>query len=156
MSTVDNEIQRILRTAIQREIDAYNLYSSAAEKAKGPHPKTILQELAAQEEGHRKRLENLLAGNVFRVVSQAQKKKVQDLKITDYLVEVPLTPDSDFQDILIVAGKREKASHDLYTSLAKVAEDADTVKLFEFLANEELGHKNRVESLYEELVYKDN
>ncbi|MCD6521128.1 MAG: hypothetical protein J7M05_14525 [Anaerolineae bacterium] len=58
--------------------------------------------------------------------------------------------------MLIVAGKREKASHDLYAALAQVTEDPETVQLFEFLANEELTHKNRVESLYEELVYQDN
>ena len=156
MSTSDNPIHDILRTAIQREIDAYTLYSTTADKVQAPHAKQILQDLAAQELGHRKRLESLLAGNVFRVVSRAQQKQVQDLKITDYLVEVPLTPDSDFQDILIVAGKREKGSHDLYAALAKVSDDADTVKLFDFLANEELAHKNRVESLYEEIVYKDN
>jgi rubrerythrin len=32
----------------------------------------------------------------------------------------------------------------------------DTVRnLFEFLANEELTHKRRLEALYEEIVYKD-
>ena len=152
----ENPIHDILRTAIQREIDAYTLYSTTAEKADIPHAKTILEELADQETGHRNRLEALLKGAAFRVVSKAQRKKAVDLKITDYLIEVPLAPDSDFQDILIVAGKREKASHDLYAALAKVAEDEDTVKLFKYLANEEMTHKNRVESLYEEIVYKDN
>ena len=156
MSTPDNAIQDILRTAVQREIDAHTLYSTTAEKTQAPHAKEILQELAAQELGHRKRLESLLAGNAFRVVTRSQQKQVQDLKITDYLVEVPLTPDSDFQDILIVAGKREKGSHDLYAALSKVSEDADTAKLFDFLSAEELAHKNRIESLYEEIVYKDN
>ncbi|MBM3188424.1 MAG: hypothetical protein FJZ90_06850 [Chloroflexi bacterium] len=156
MSTAGNPIQDILRTAIQREIDAYTLYNTTAERVDASHSKELLQDLAAQELGHRKRLESLLAGNVFRVISRAQRKKVQDLKLTDYLVEVPLTPDSDFQDILIVAGKREKASHDLYAALAKVSEDPETTKLFEFLANEELTHKNRVETLYEDIVYKDN
>jgi len=37
-----------------------------------------------------------------------------------------------------------------------VAEDDEMVRLFEFLADEEMGHKNRVEALYEELVYQDN
>lgn len=109
-----------------------------------------------QEQGHRNRLESLLKGKVFQVLSKTQQKKVIDLKITDYLIEVPLVSDSDLQDILIVAGKREKASHGLYTALAQVSEDAETVKLFGFLANEELGHKNRVETLYEQIVLKDN
>ncbi len=156
MATPTNVIQDILKTAIQREIDAYTLYSTAAERVKLPHAKELLQDLATQEVGHRNKLEALLAGNVFRVLSKTQQKQVTDLKITDYLVEVPLAADSDLQDILIVAGKREKASHDLYAALAKVAEDETTVKLFEFLAGEEATHKRRVETLYEELFYKDN
>jgi len=156
MSATQNPIHDILRTAIQREIDAYNMYSTAAKTASTPHAKGLLDELAAQEVGHRNRLEALLAGNVFRTLSRTQQKKVVDLKITDYLVEEPLAADSDLQNVLIVAGKREKASHDLYASLAQVTDDANTTKLFEFLANEEATHKQRVEKLYEELVYKEN
>jgi rubrerythrin len=152
----DNALRDILKTALQREIDAYNLYHSAVAMVETPHAKEMLEDLALQEVGHRNRLQALLDGSLFRVISRAQQKKVVDLKITDYLVEVPLTPDSDFQDILIVAGKREKGSHDLYAALAQVAEDDDTVKLFQFLASEELSHKNRVETMYEEIVYKEN
>jgi len=118
--------------------------------------KQVLKDLAAQEVGHRKRLENLLGGKVFKALSRAQEKQVVDLKITDYLIEEPLGTDSDIQNILIVAGKREKASHDLYAALAKVAEDDETVKIFTFLANEEMTHKNRVESLYEDIILKEN
>jgi rubrerythrin len=156
MSIPDNPLHAILRTAIQREIDAYTLYTNAARLVETPHAQEILKDLAAQEVGHRNKLEALLKGNVFRVVSKGQQQKVVDLKITDYLVEVPLSPDSDLQDILIVAGKRESASHNLYASLAKVSADDDTTRLFEYLANEELIHKHRVESLYDEIVYKEN
>lgn len=156
MSMPENPIHNILRTAIQREIDAYSLYHSTAQKADLPHIAEILSELAMQEVGHRQRLEALLAGKAWRVVTRSQERKILDLKITDYLIEVPLTPESGLQDVLIVAGKREKSSHDLYAALAQVAEDSDTVKLFEFLASEELAHKNRVETLYEEIVYRDN
>jgi rubrerythrin len=156
MNMASNPMQDVLRTAIQREIDAYNLYSAAAESVDTAHAKDLLKELAAQELGHRNRLESLLAGNVFRVLTRTQQKKFVDLKITDYLTEEPLTTGSDFQDILIVAGKREKASFELYSALSRVSNDPDTTKLFDFLANEELGHKHRVESLYDELVYREN
>ncbi len=152
----DNAIQNVLRTAIQREIDAYTLYSSAAANVDDPQARDMLNDLAAQEVGHRKRLEGLLEGKVFRVLSQRQQQQVEDLKITDYLVEVPLNDDSDLQDVLIVAGKREDASHNLYASLAQVAEDDETQKLFEFLANEELTHKRRVETLYDQIIYREN
>jgi len=156
MSSSENPIHDILRTAIQREIDSHTLYSNAAKMIDARHAQDMLKDLAAQEQGHRERLEALLRGNVFRALSRVQQRKVTDLKITDILVEEPLAPDSDFQDILIVAGKRERASHELYDTLARVSEDADTKKLFEFLANEELTHKHRVEALYDEIVYQEN
>jgi rubrerythrin len=156
MVNTDNAVQSVLRSAIQREIDAHNLYDAAAKRTDNAQAKGLLAELALQEEGHRKRLESLMAGKTFKSLSRIQQRKVEDLKITDYLVEVPLEPDSDIQDILIVAGKREKASFELYSAMARVAADAETIKLFQFLAGEELQHKYRVESFYDDLVYKEN
>lgn len=156
MADTENAVRQIIRTAIQREIDAYTLYTNAAEMVASSPAKQVLQDLAAQEVGHRRRLEGLLGGRVFRVISRDQERKVADLKITDHLVEEPLDSNADIQNILIVAGKREKASHDLYSALAQVADDEDTTKLFEFLAGEELTHKVRVESLYEDLILQEN
>jgi rubrerythrin len=156
MPEMDNEMETIIQTAIQREIDAHNLYSSTAEKVDRQEAKSILDELAAQEIGHRERLESLLETGRFRAISKAQQQQVVDLKITDYLVEVPLDAESDLQDVLIVAGKREKASRDLYNALGKVAEDEDVKDLFGFLATQEAQHKKRVETLYEKVVYQWN
>ena len=156
MSTLSNPLQSIIRTAIQREIDASTFYTNVAKLATTPHGRDLLLDMAAQELGHRNRLEAMLKGDVFKVLSRKQQKQVVDLKITDYLVEEPLSADSDLQTILIVAGKREKASFELYSALARVAGDPEVVKLFEFLANEEMTHKRRVETMYDELVYQDN
>ncbi|MHB1356317.1 MAG: ferritin-like domain-containing protein [Anaerolineae bacterium] len=156
MSTLSNPLQSIILTAIQREIDANTMYSNAAKMAITPNGRDLLFEMAAQELGHRNRLEAMLKGDTFKVLSKKQQKQVVDLKITDYLVEEPLSADSDLQTILIVAGKREKGSFELYSAMARVAGDPDSVKLFEFLANEELAHKRRVEAMYDELVYLDN
>ncbi|NLG50461.1 MAG: ferritin family protein [Chloroflexi bacterium] len=156
MSASENPIEDILKTAIRREIDAYTLYSNAAKNAQAGPAAEILRDLAAQEVGHRNKLEGLLNGKVFKALSKGQQRQIVDLKITDYLIDVPLTSDSDFQDVLIVAGKREKASHELYEALARIAPSDETRQLFTYLANEELTHKRRVESLYDELVYREN
>lgn len=156
MSTLSNPLQSVIQTAIQREIDANTMYGNAAKLASTPNGRDLLLEMAAQEQGHRNRLEAMLKGDTFKVLSKKQQKQVVDLKITDYLVEEPLSADSDLQTILIVAGKREKGSFELYSAMARVAGDPETVKLFEFLANEELTHKRRVEVMYDELVYLDN
>lgn len=156
MDTSLTSLQQILRTAIQREIEANALYNRAAETVKAPEARDLLRDLALQELGHRHRLEALLEGNLWVALSEAQARKVQDLKITDYLIEVPLTAEASIQDILIVAGKREAGSHALYAGLAQVAEADEARRLFEFLAAEELMHKQRIEALYERLFYAEN
>ena len=156
ITSPDNPIQAILRTAIQREIEAHTLYRETAQRFEDGPARELLLDLSAQELGHRNRLEALLQGDLFRVLSRAQARQVEDYQITDHLIETPLAPDASVQEVLIVAGKREKGSHDLYAALARLAEEAAARQLFEFLASEELLHKQRIETLYEQLVYPEN
>ena len=151
----ENALQAIIKAAIQREIDAYAMYTASIEKVSAEPAKQLLRELAEQEMGHRLKLEALLRGEATQALSRRQQKQITDLKLTDYLVEVPLGPLADFQDILIVAGKREKASTELYNGLAEIAEETQTAELFRFLAAEEQAHKHRIETLYEDTVYKE-
>jgi hypothetical protein len=112
LTSVDNELQQILRTAIQREIDAYTLYTNAAEVVSSAPAAQVLKDLA-----RRKWAPEAPGGPAERpgVQGDLQPPAAEgvDLKITDYLVEEPLDSDADIQNVLIVAGKREKASHDL-------------------------------------------
>ncbi|MGI6376867.1 MAG: ferritin-like domain-containing protein [Anaerolineae bacterium] len=153
---MSNAVEQALQTAILREIAAYELYASTAKRVEPGPSQDMLLDLAAQERGHRRRLENLLSRGAFARLTDAQEEQVIDLKITDYLVAAPLSPDASLQDILIVAGQREGNSHALYGALAQVAGDEQTRGLFEFLANEELKHKQLVEKLYDELFYAEN
>ena len=77
---------------------------------------------------------------------------MKDLKISDYLIEEPLAPDMNFQDLLIFAAKKEKKAADLYSDLAKRAVLDDHRVLFEFLAKQEKVHKLRLELEYEKHV----
>jgi rubrerythrin len=60
-----NPIREIIEAAIQREIEAYDLYTRAAGMVEEAHFVELLRELAAQELGHRRKREALLAGDVF-------------------------------------------------------------------------------------------
>jgi rubrerythrin len=77
-------------------------------------------------------------------------QKVTDLKIGDYLVDVPAAPDMEYQDALILAMKKEKASFRLYTDLAVTTEDGNLQSLMQGLAQEEAKHKLRLEMEYDE------
>lgn len=152
---VKTDMEQILAKAIQFEEDAHNFYVGAMGMVERPHIRKVLRELADQEVLHKERLEGLLAGDVGAALSVPKAGKVQDLKLAEYLVAPTLGKDATFQDVLIVAMKREESSHSFYQTMAGFAQDEMTRKLFEFLAQEELVHKNKVETLYDEVVYKE-
>jgi rubrerythrin len=155
MSPKDTALERILDQAIRFEEDAYQFYTKAMTMVKRPNIKDTLQDLARQEVKHKQRLQALLEGNTEAIVAIPRQGKIEDLKLAEYLVSRPLDENASFQDVLIVAMQREKSSHDFYSTMAGIAEGAEAKSLFQFLAQEELLHKNKVESLYDEVLYKD-
>jgi rubrerythrin len=147
--------QEILRVAIEREVEARQLYLDMAARVEDEQAKELLQELAAQEEGHRNRLQAVLSAGADPELLSRQSRRVTDLRITDFLREMPLDENADVQQVLIVAGKREAGSYDLYSAMASISEDEETEALFRYLAGQELEHKHRVERLYEDLYYTE-
>jgi rubrerythrin len=143
----------IIRRAIRFEEDAYTFYTGASKMVKLPHVQDMLNELAGEEVKHKERLEELLEGDTEQIIA-AKQGKIEDLKLADYLVASPLDEDATLQDVLIVAMQREKNSHDFYNLMAGLASEV-AKELFQFLAQEELGHKNKVETLYDEIVYQE-
>ena len=148
-------VEGIIQRAIQVEEDAYDFYTGASEMVKLPHVKDMLNELAGEEVKHKQKLEDLLAGDTEKIVAAGQSQKIQDLKLADYLVAPPLDEDVTIQDVLMIAMQREKNAHDFYNLMAGLAASEAAKDLFQFLAQEELGHKNKVEVLYDDIIYKE-
>jgi rubrerythrin len=146
----------ILRRAVQREIESYELYTNALRLVQAGHIKEALGQLAQEELGHKAKLEKMLdnPGQVRWKVRELQDASVQDYGIGDYLQGKPLGPDATFQDVCIFASKKEQASYETYQDLAEQNTGAIR-ELFEGLAKDELRHKNLVEGWYEEVVYQD-
>ncbi len=147
-------VEGIIQRAIRFEEDAYNFYTGASEMVKLPHVQDMLNELAGEEVKHKEKLEELLAGDTEKIVAAKQGHKIEDLKLADYLVPQPFDEDATFQEVLIIAMQREKNAYDFYNLMAGLASEA-AKELFQFLAQEELGHKNKVEVLYDDIIYKE-
>ena len=156
MADKDTTIEQILEQAIRFEEDAYNFYSGAMDMVERAHIRVALGDLAKEEAKHKEQLQALLAGDTARIIAVRNRGQIQDLKLAEYLVPRPLEPKASLQDVLIVAMHREKSSHEFYSTMAEIAEEESSRTLFGFLAQEELVHKNKVESLYDEVVYQDN
>jgi rubrerythrin len=152
----DTAIEQILKQAIRFEEDAYEFYTGAIEVVERPHIREVLSDMAREEVKHKERLQALLDGDTARIISVRKQRQIEDLKLAEYLVPGQLDEGAGLQDVLIVAMHREKSSHEFYTTMAGIADDAAAKSLFDFLAQEELVHKNKVETLYDEVVYQEN
>jgi rubrerythrin len=76
--------------------------------------------------------------------------------ISKYLVDIELKPDMTYPQILQFAIKTEENAYQLYKAAAEATEDPQLKKTLEVFADVELGHKKRVEAIYDERVLTEN
>ena len=149
-------IQEIIERAIQFEEESVQLYANAALVAKDGHVKARLEEMADEERAHAEQLRALLNTTSRWAIrkSRAERGTIPDLQLAETLRPRQLGPDSDTQDVMVVAMHREKAAYDFYRAMTGLVDDPMASGLFELLAAEEQQHKYRIESMYEKAVYK--
>jgi len=145
-----NSVDEVLDFAIGNEEEAMNFYNDMAGKMDSPAMRTVFEEFAREEEGHKAKLLKVKTSGGFNPSSAA----IMDLKIGDYLVEVTADKDTGYQDILILAMKKEKAAFKLYMDLHENVDDADLKSLMLALAQEEAKHKLRFEIEYDDNFLK--
>jgi rubrerythrin len=141
-------IDEILGFAIDKEKEAVTFYTELSKKESIAALAKTFKELAQEEAKHVKLLTNISKNQ--KGIDSYELKKVTDLKISDYLVETEYTEGMPMQDILVLAMKREEMAVKLYTNLAMGSVDAEFVKLFKLLAQEEAKHKLTFERLYDD------
>ncbi len=147
-----HDFDNIIEFAQEREREAVKFYIELQDKVKFAAQKEMLKELEMMELGHVTMLENIKQEGSEHIAT----KEVKSLQISDYIVAVEPSAGMSYQDILIVAMKREEASTRLYTDMAIRFAGTETEKLFARLAGEESEHKIRFERLYDEQILKDN
>ena len=147
-----DSVDAVLDFAIKNEQDASDFYTELAAKMEKPYMKQAFEGFAAEERGHKAKLEGVKKGKIAKLA----KDKVLDLKIGDYLVDQKPSASMDYQSALILAMKQEKAAFRLYTDLAASTDDASIRDLFLGLAQEEAKHKLRFEVEYDDDFLRDN
>jgi len=142
----------IIDFAIENEIEAYKFYTGLSAKMDNPEMKKVFLSFAAEEQNHKKLLEDVKKGGSFKVSD----KKVADLKIAEFTVAVEPTANMDYQSALVLAMQKEKKAFELYMNLAALAQDVTTRQLFQSLAQQEAKHKLRIELEYDQVVLKED
>jgi rubrerythrin len=145
-------VEQILTFAIGTEQAAADFYTGLAGKMEGKQMKEAFLEFAAEEMGHKKKLEAVLTGKILL----NSEERVVNLKIGESLIEVEAKPDMGFQEALMVAIQNESNAYTLYKNLAVATDDAGLKDIFLGLAQEEAKHKLRFEVEYEDFVHQEN
>lgn len=144
--------QHIIDFAVRAEEEAVRFYSELATTAKSKAMKTVFENLAKEEEGHRKKI---LSIDVNTLIF-SESTPISDLHISDYINPEVKYENLNYGEALVIAMNREKRSFMLYDKLSKMVESEELKTLFSFLAKEEGDHKYRFETEYDEYVFKEN
>ena len=128
-----------LLIALKAEKQAIAYYARAARRITNPTGKEALEKIKKQEEQHYKNLKNK-----FKKLSGRDLKAREEDKLPasiSHLTEEHI-PDREASDIEVcqIAIKDENDARHYYLKHAKTAPDAETRKLYEELAKEEVHH----------------
>lgn len=144
-------VEAAIEFAIGKEQEAYDFYTDWSKKMEHEAIRQVFREFAVEELRHRDLLTDVKDGK--REMKTGQ--KVQDLRITDYFVEVKPSEDLTYQDALQLAIQRERGSIELYGRLAGSSEEPGLEKIFSSLVEEETKHKMRLEMIYDDNFLKE-
>jgi rubrerythrin len=156
LTTVQQSFEKLVSLAIQREEEAYDFYMKASENSEFKSSVKLLQDLASQEVMHKEKLEQALDGGVCDTFTCSSVEEVEKLDLDQYLVDIPLSPSSTPQEVLIVAIKKEAAANSFYKALSELTQNASHRAVFESLAKEEDMHKTRLQNMYDDVFQPDN
>ncbi len=140
--------QEILALAISSEEEDGQIYSAYAEKLRAQFPASaaVFQDMAAEENQHRRRLIETYQRRFGDFVVPIRREHV-----AGYYTRRPvwLVANLDLDTIRSEAADMERQAHDFYIAAAGRSTDADTRKLLGDLAAAEAGHQAKADKLEE-------
>ncbi len=98
-----NSVEEILRFAIRKEADAATAYRIAADRAR-PGIKKFFEELAGEEEKHKKKLEAF----DLKKIDRMKLKETRGLGIGEKIEDIPFGPELTYEELLRLAIKMRK------------------------------------------------
>lgn len=142
------KFKEVIDFAIEREKEAVQFYEDMQKIVKDSAAIETLKELAAMERGHITMLQRFNPEDSFMF----EPEKVTDLKLSDYMVKTVPTAASTFQDVLVIAMKREEAAKNLYLKIAAETTDENVKNMFLKIAEQEAKHKFQLEQFYDDNI----
>ncbi len=150
-----DELNKLLDTAIDREINSRALYLAGEKVAGDPAAKALMKELADEEMKHTEYLKKIKEGGLKKS-SRRREEEIPNLKISQYLEGGEKLEGAGVQDTLIYAIRHEHQAVEFYSKLMGAVTGEEAKKLCERLVHEELKHKLKLEMLYDDMVFMED
>jgi rubrerythrin len=147
-------LEALIAFAIEKEKEAAEFYEENSEAEMMSGKKQMLKEFAAEERKHQKMLENFLATGIAENIDGYRFEWITDIKRSDYVEAMEYKPGMAYNELLMLAMKREEAALKLYNELLDRADSDGAKKLFKMLCQEEAKHKLALETMYDDFMAK--
>ena len=147
------EIRRLFSLAIEREIESNEFYANAAKASTDPSVRAIFTDLAKDELGHMELLERFREDPTLQMKMD---KPAVDYKVAEEVALPRLSTDMKPADAIALAMKKEQQAMEAYQRMSAQCNDSGLKDIFNNLANMELGHKNRLETLFVDIGYPES
>jgi rubrerythrin len=141
----------ILKTGIEREIEAQHLYADLANRVTSQAARYAFSVLEKEEKHHQEILETYLKGGFPQ--GALDLRQTVDYRIAESSDQPQVSKDMGLPAAFLLAANREKASVAFYTGLAAIHPDGTVRQLLLKLASEESGHKQKIEAMYSEVAF---
>ncbi len=143
-------LKAVIDYAIEKEKEAEAFYLELSSEESMSGSKQLFSDFAKEERKHQKMLQDMNAGDL----AGYRFKWITDLKRSDFVVDLEYSKGMGYQEILMIAMKREEKALELYNQLQDNAEDDKQKKLFKILCQEEAKHKLTLETMYDDYMAK--
>jgi rubrerythrin len=142
----------VLDFAIEKETEAAEFYTHISQEEAFSGTGKMFEEFAREERKHRQLLEDFKAGGISASVKGYQFKWITDIKRSDYVVDLEYRRGMGYNDILMLAMKREEKALQLYNDFLDTADSEESRTLFKVLCQEEAKHKLALETMYDDYM----
>lgn len=147
-------LEAILNFAIEKEIEAVEFYESLTHEEAFSGTGEMFAEFAQEERKHQKMLEDFKTQGLTASMQDYTFKWITDIKRSDYVADLEYSPGMGYNEILMLAMKREEKALKLYNEFLGQADTAEGRTLFKMLCQEEAKHKLALETMYDDYMAK--
>ena len=146
------DLKDIIDFAIAKEQEAAAFYEEASNEETMSGAKDMLKEFAQEERKHQMLLEKFSSQGIVEGLDDYKFKWIVDIKRSDYVAEMEYKKGMLYNELLMLAMKREEKALALYNKMQENADTDEGRMLFKVLCQEEAKHKLKLETMYDDYM----